>query len=80
MMMARMKALKPLTAANAAAIPLPTPIPNGPSRNAVSGTMISRERNGTNTMCTDDGMIFFRPFSTQNNPMAAMSGGNTCPE
>jgi hypothetical protein len=37
--------------------------------------MMSIEKNGTNTICTADGMIFFRPFSTLDRPIAAMSGG-----
>jgi len=71
---------KSLTAVSRLEMPLPTPMPNGPSRNAVAGIMMSSEKNGTNTMCTAEGMIFFSSFSTQNRPIAAMSGGNTWPE
>ena len=80
MTMARMNGERLLVHSRKLEMPLPMPMPNGPKMNAVSGIMMSREKNGTKTMCTAEGMIFFRPFSTQYRPTAAMSGGKTCEE
>ena len=73
----RINGEKSLMALRAFEIPLPKPIPKGPSKNAVAGIMMISEKNGTNTIWTASGMIFFRPFSTQYNAMAAINGGKT---
>ena len=75
--MAKMNGEKSLIWNSTQEMPLPTPMPNGPSKKAVAGIMMSSEKNGTKTMCTALGMTFFRPFSTQNRPIAAKIGGNT---
>ena len=78
--MARMNGENPLMASSMLEMPLPRPMPNGPTTKAVSGIMISSEKNGTNTIWMAPGMTFFRPFSTKNSSTAANSGGKTWPE
>ena len=39
--------------------PLPSQMPSGPIRKAVTGTMMAIEKNGTKTICTFAGKIFF---------------------
>ena len=48
--------------ARAVPISVPSQTPNGPMMNAVTGTMISRQKNGTKTICRFSGKIRFRPW------------------
>ena len=42
--------------------PVPTQIPAGPMMKAVTGIMMMKEKNGTNTICTLAGMSLARPL------------------
>ena len=58
-------------------MPIATPIPMGPTRNAVTGTRIMTEIIGTNTICSIEGITFFRKRSSGASKATASSGGKT---
>ena len=54
-------------------------MPMGPTRNAVTGTRMMTEIIGTNTICSIEGITFFRKRSSGASRATASSGGKTWP-